>query len=168
MNIQDDDEQFDARLRGILAGELDPQLGRARRAFERHVSSTSDTRRRGGRSWVIGLAGAALAASLAAVWVVPKFVATKISEIVQTQPGVFSPAVAPDVRESATEWEPVERVVSSRTLEDGLVVLDDKTPARFVRQVAMERTQWVDPKRGIRVEAVVPREKVTLIAMDTY
>jgi hypothetical protein len=49
-----------------------------------------------------------------------------------------------------------------------VLVLDGEAPARVVTRVSMERTEWVDPTRGVRVEETVPRERVMLIGIDTY
>ena len=77
---------------------------------------------------------------------------------------IASAAPPPD----APQWEQVEQLVSTVSLDKGVVLLDDHTPARLVRRVSLEQTEWVDPQRGVRVQAFVPRQDVRLISLDTY
>lgn len=171
------DDDLDEKLRVHLAAELDGQLGRAERAFRDEVRLATPvlaTRLRTSRShvWTIGAVGAAVAASMAAMWVVP-VAPPDDAFMAATQPGgpgdialMATPSeAAPDV---SPQWQQVEQVVNSMTLDEGLVLLDDDTPARLVRQVSLEQLEWVDERRGLRVQAVVPREGARLIPIDTY
>jgi hypothetical protein len=171
----------DEALRAYLASELDPQCGRARRAFERHLAATARTGRRGPGSrshtmpaWVVGAVGTGLAASVAAlVWAVPSLRESEHPTIVQPFPidattlpaGPHDPALR---LASTSSWEQTSHEVSSIYIPADTLVFEGATPARVVRQLQMERTQWTDERRGVRVEAVVPRQSVRLIALDTY
>jgi len=184
------EQELDATLRTHLSAELDGQLGRAGHAFEAHVkfahsAATAPARAAGSRSvrtrlWVIGFMGAAVAASIASIWLLPVTPPQAGTPVVlSTQPaghgsGVVSgeastsptsPDTSPD---DAPQWEQVERLVNSVTLDRGPVVLENNTPARLVRRVALEETEWVDERRGVRMRAVVPRQDVRLISLDTY
>jgi hypothetical protein len=187
-----DDARLDATLRGFLCAELDGQLGRARAAFEaRATPSTRSThgaaqrQRRFSRSrvWVIGVAGAgtAMAASLAAVWAVPLLgrmsshttaTTTSIVTPLLPSPHAESPGVTADTTAAGAtgdaDWQPVQQVTSSATLYQGVLLVGGKAPARVVRNLSTERTEWFDPDRNIRMETTVPRENVMLINVDTY
>jgi hypothetical protein len=149
------------------------------------------------RSWMIGaISSAAVAASVgAAMWVVPAASPTVPggAPVTVAQHSDPAPAAAdPDARAGAESprpgarahpesvasaspspdapprWEQVEQLVSSVSVDKGVVLLDEHTPARLVRQVSLEQTEWVDPERGVRVQAIVPRQDVRLISLDTY
>jgi hypothetical protein len=174
--------RLDATLRRFLSTELDGQLGRARTAFEAHVARPAATHRprRATRSrlWVIGLAGAgaAMAASLAAVWAVPMFggkrpSSTMVVDVVQP-PQPHAPSSRPGERSAgnaspAIDWEPV-RQVSTTAVRDGGTLVVGGAPARVVKSVSTERIEYFDPGRNVRVETTVPQERVMLIGVDTY
>ena len=152
------------------------------------------TRATGAPLWVIGALGTAVAASIgAAVWVAP--VGQQVPDdrvaLTHTRPATpeeptapgrggsaavvaqatgpaAAPTETPAEMPAAPRWEQVEQLVSTVTLDNGPVVLEDNTPARLIRRVALERTEWVDEQAGVRVRAVVPRDDVQLIALDTY
>lgn len=189
MSSQHEEDEFDATLRGYLAAELDGQAGRAERAFRDHLRAARPAARpRTMRSnaWLIGATAAAVAASMAAMWAVPvtppsgsgddSSVVMKQPEPraeIASKPEVTTPDGTPADTAMSGEaagprWEQVEQVVSSVTLDDGLVLLADDTPARLVRQVALERVEWVDERLGVRVQALLPREGARLIPVDTY
>ena len=194
MDKEFNDDGLDATLRTYLSAELDGQLGRAGQAFQEHLALAHPTTRQrsaGTRStrstraglWLIGAMGTAVAASVAAtMWAVPvttrpggndSVVAAipKAKEPVEVDraPGNETPrdAVATSVS-TAANWEQVQQVVSSQTVDRGLVLLDDNTPARLVRRVSLEQTEWVDEQRGVRMQAFVPRQEAQLISLDTY
>jgi hypothetical protein len=191
MNREYDEDEIENLLRDHLAAELDTQRGRARRAFEAHVAHVARTgvggasrapahgvlsRERRARLWVVGAVGTAVAASLAGLWAVPVARTGNSTSVMETTTGgaprAENPGTQPQtphlVSDPAVYWERTEQLVSSVTLDKGTVVVDDDTPVRVIRRVAVERTQWVDPRRGVTVEAVVPHEDVKLIVMDTY
>jgi hypothetical protein len=196
MNDENDDGEryakLDATLRGFLGAELDGQRGRARTAFETHVTRRSTRPLPAGgalvrgrparsRAWVIGLAGAgaAMAASLAAVWAVPMFTRNTVSTTTTmtsidagvnphrestSRPGDTSGQSA----SAETDWRPVQQVTRTATVDQGLVLVGGTAPARVFRRVSTESTEWFDRERNVRVETTVPRERVMLIGVDTY
>lgn len=182
MDTKLDEGEIDETLRRYFAVELDGQLGRAERAFRGELrltplAATGPRRRRRSlrsHAWVIGAMGAAAAASMAAMWIVP-VTPPGGTPVAVTQPGVDDGAIAgvggtslEDLSTSQPKWRQVEQVVNSMTLDDGLVLLEDNSPARLVRQVALQQVEWVDERSGVRVQAVLPREGARLIPVDTY
>jgi hypothetical protein len=177
----DRDERLDDALRAYLAAELDPQLGRARRAFERHLAGARPAAPRRARSrsrargWVIGVVGTALAACVAAVWAVPALwprdshTLTGATEppAPPTRPPMPVAAVT-HTRPAPVGWQHGGVSVTSVTHNVGCVVVGDGGPARLVERVDVERREWFDPGRGVRVEAVYPQREVQLIGLDTY
>jgi hypothetical protein len=206
----DGDGSIDALLSDHFAAALDGQVGRAGRAFERHIAAVADeadgegpaaattrlvrpVRASARRGWVIATLGTGLAASVAALFTVSVMrnngqvpVASGSAEdmapsvaghlgVPEKPPAVDVPA---DVSSTATatvvtlepqfHFRKVDEVLSRYAQIEGLVVIDDHTPARIVRERAVERTRWVDERRGLRIETVVPREDVKLIHLETH
>jgi hypothetical protein len=182
------DEQLDGLVRAHLSSELDGQSGRAEAAFLRHLaaprssglaeSPTDPSGRRNSvaarhvnrfRGWTLTFAGAALAASLAALAAAPA-----LFENNSTVPGPGQtrqpPTVAggPDRGFYRTEEQPLLQYVHSRTWDEGTVVLEGDVPARRVRHQWLERTHYFDPEEGVRKEITIPRENIRYIEMDTY
>jgi hypothetical protein len=181
----ENDEELDAMLTQHLKSRLDPQLGRARLAFQTHVLATAAPARRvratdvRPRVWMIGVVGTALAASMAALWAVPNMFPVKATP---TNLTVNSPVDAPVKREIVATpvahgekaevpvrmWEPVGSVVNCVSENQGVVLIGDNTPARVVREVSTESVQYVCPQQNVRVEIVVPRETTKLIPLETH
>ena len=186
MQMKDfEDQILESDLREHLAAELDTQLGRSKRAFREYIVrtrvsapdvivKTSTAAQFRAKFWTLTAAGA-IAAGLAAFWAVPLVMnrgnTTAINDPTHAAPAAELAAVtaaSPTDDAAGGEWEEVEKVVSTMTVDDGLVIIDDRTPARLIRRVEMERMQWFDQRRGMSLETVVPRENVQLITLDTY
>jgi hypothetical protein len=136
--------------------------------------------------WFLGLAGAGLAASLAALWAAPAAFRghAPVLPVRSSQPApaplpaelALTNTQTPDGTgtndsTSLSPQAPVMQWVQSRTLDEGTVVLDDPThavPARKLRHQELQHTQWYDPSRRAQVEMTVPREKIKFVEMDTY
>ena len=181
------DEQLDGLMRAHLSSELDGQSGRAEAAFLRHLATPSTAglaesptdpsgRRTHGaatrhvnrfRGWTLTFAGAALAASLAALAAAPALFDnnSRIPNRTQTQQ---PPTVAADRGFYRTEDQPLLQYVHSRTWDEGTVILEGDVPARRVRHQWLERTHYFDPEEGVRKEITIPREDIRYIEMDTY
>jgi hypothetical protein len=180
------DEQLDGLMRGHLSSELDGQSGRAEAAFLRHLAAPRATalaeapadpsgRRNGAaarhvnrfRGWTLTFAGAALAASLAALAAAPALFENKA-----TVPGPRQtqqpPTPLADRGFYRTEDQPLLQYVHSRTWDEGTVVLEGAVPARRLRHQWLERTHYFDPEEGVRKEVTIPREDIRYIEMDTY
>jgi hypothetical protein len=101
------------------------------------------------RRWTISV-GVSLAASflLALGWIAfPRH---------QGEPDTIDPATL--VR-SSSEWQ----TVSQRP-----ITLEGDVPAREVSRQRFEHVVWTDPQRHATFERVVPREKATLITLESY
>jgi hypothetical protein len=61
----------------------------------------------------------------------------------------------------------IERLLRSRTLDEGIVLIDGRTPARKLRRQWYERVEWYDRARGARMERIVPREEVVFVRIPT-
>ena len=176
MKREQQDQDLERLLREHLAAELDGQLGRSRRAFEQHLAHTrtaapslTASRPAAQKTWLLAAAvGTAVAASLAALWAVPIVRTSHPVPVVGTAAPMTNSLPATQTAEPPSRWQQVEQVTRSISLDRGVVIIDDHTPARLIRRVATERTQWVDPQRGVSIEAIVPRENVSLISLDTY
>jgi hypothetical protein len=68
---------------------------------------------------------------------------------------------------AATDWQQLQQVDTSATLDQGTIVVGG-APARVVKTVSTQRTEWLGPDRNVRVETTVPQERVMLIGIDTY
>src|SRR5687768_1910166 len=184
------DQQLDA-LRAHLSSELDGQTGRAEAAFLRHLAAPKAPgraaltggavgpagRRTNGRpghmnrfrGWTLTFAGAALAASIAALAAAPALFPNNPA----AGPG---PTQFPRTEARSgtgdgfyrTEEHPLLQYVHSRTWDEGTVVLEGDRPARRVRHQWLERTHYFDPQEGVRKEITIPREDIRYIELDTY
>lgn len=161
------DEDLDALLRDFLSAQLDPQLGRAARRFhEHHHRQAAPTLapglappRRALGGWMIGVAGGAMAASIAALWAGPS--------LWHAAPPDRPPApVIPVAAQYNFDLDAV--TLSTQTRDAGTVLLDGRTPARKIVRNELKQIRWVDPERDVSVERIEPRQTIMLIEMDTY
>jgi len=53
-------------------------------------------------------------------------------------------------------------------LDDGVVVLENNTAVRQLRQLTMRHVFWNDPAQNVRIEANLPCEQVVLVREATY
>ena len=53
-------------------------------------------------------------------------------------------------------------------LDDGVVVLQNNTAVRQLRQLTVRRVSWYDPEHNVRIEATLPCEQVVLVREATY
>ena len=159
------DEDLDLLVRDFLSAQLNPQLGRAARRFgEHHRREARDARpvppRRALGGWVIGAVGAAMAASIAALWAGPSLWHAAPPE----RP------VAPVVPVASAQYHfDLDAVtLSTQTRDAGTVLLDGRTPARKIVRNELKQVRWVDPERHVSFERIEPRQTIMLIEMDTY
>jgi hypothetical protein len=178
-------DPLDGLVRRRLASELDGQLGKAEAAFLRHVGTAQQaggqpgatvTRPRavqprpGGRfmrfgGWTFSLAGAALAASIAALWTAPA--------IFQDHANTGRPADHPHPTASLQQ-QPMIHYVQDRTWDGGPVIVNDDEdggaprPARRYVRERIERTRWYDPQQKAWAETTVPQQDEAIVPVDTY
>jgi hypothetical protein len=179
----DNDRLLEETMREHLSAELDGQLGRARLAFVTQIAEAGEAAQRrqrlNHRTWMAAAVGMGLAASLATFWLLPALSPKHDLPILATPAHperVAAPVAAPRPHVSPSvampgdlpDWQKVDSVVTSVMLDNKPVMLDDQTPARMIRQVSTEKTEWFDERRGVRVETVVPTENTVLQGMVTY
>jgi hypothetical protein len=146
------DQDLDELLKRHLGACLDGQLGRAAAAF------AAERAPRRSRWWLGTLAGASVAAGLAAAWLIlgnrlsPDRIVSPVDGIVQSDPETMPPMV-----QSAT-W--------SRMKDDGLTVLDDQ-PVRQLHRQIVEEVEWYDAKTRATVKTRMPRQQIILIGLRT-
>lgn len=59
----------------------------------------------------------------------------------------------------------LEHQVRGRVFDEGVVDVPGAKPMRKLRRQRWERVEWYDPERHARVEMIVPREEVVLVAL---
>lgn len=158
-----DDEQLEALLRQFLSDELDGQLGRSERHFRRYLAALSAAAWRQ-RAWLIGAFVSGLAASVAFLWAAPMFHTT--------DPGARTHIAGTDTNRGEMNSNLIlpamERVVQSKTMDEGVILLPDNTPARILHRRALEKTRWFDGQDKVREERITPKDDFVLIKLSTY
>jgi hypothetical protein len=160
---------FDERLRGLLAAELDGQLGRAERRF---LAGTAT-----GRSmrmwWAVGIMAAAAALALVwMAWPAQPVGQPQISKQQDERKHLVVPAN--DAIASSTTAVPqkaieVTQVRWYRTVDDGVVGTKDGVPVRRVRREVLDEVQTYDHTtdrvtRELRPEA----EQVSYVQLTRF
>jgi hypothetical protein len=117
---------------------------------------------RGGRIFTV--VGTALAASVAGLFAAP-FVfhgrgVTPSNSSVETRSVDSQAVVVP------SESSPMVHFVHSRAFDEGTVIVGGSTPARKVRRVEVEHSQWSDDQG--HWDLTVPHEEVHYEDLDTY
>jgi len=153
-----DEEQLDAMLRGFLGETLNPKLGAAERHFRQHLEAEKRIAWRQ-RSWLIGAFISGIAASVAVLWAAPVFHhdSTPPKQIA-VKPSDSDPVARPVI----------ERLVSSRTSDEGVMMLDDDTPVRVYHRQAIEQTRWFDEHEQMTAQELSPRDDVVFVKLVTY
>ena len=102
--------------------------------------------------WLIGVAGGALAASIAFVMVLPLIRTTTTLPI--------NPSPSPAIH--------VDRFVNDRTFDEGTIVVGQNQPVRRLRRERIEHVRWKDPDSGAQVEMIVPQQDFEFVEMQSY
>jgi hypothetical protein len=154
----EDPTEFDDELRRHFAGALDPQRGRALRAFEEQIHVPQHR-----RHWLMAasiglvfLAGAAVA-----FW--PARRTPVVSRAIDPVPPVAPRLNMPQDVTRLVAWE-----ASDEGVVDSVHVQGREIPVRKVRREAVETTQWFDPASNATIRLTVPVEQTILIQEDTY
>ena len=156
---EQDEQKLDASLAEYFRGALDGQRGRSEAAFRQYIRGESKLAWRT-RSFLIGAFGAGLAASVAVLWASPMFHAHSPVRTVAEGPT--------NDADSSLVLPVVERVVDSRTSDEGVIMLDDETPVRVLRRQSIERTRYYDEHDTIQSQEVTPRDDLVLMKLTTY
>jgi len=154
-----EEERLDRLISHHLSQQLDPQLGRAVFKFEADVVG-QPARPNPWPRRLIGLAMSA-AACLMLAWgwqtlhrSVQKVGSNNPPQIVQV--------------EQSPELVPVSESISWRTIDDGVIGVQDDVPIRQLRNQVLQYVEWYDPQRKATVEMTVPREEIVLIGLPSH
>ena len=172
MNV-DDDFEFDQELSRHVAGQLDPQCGRAVRAFEEHVRIERGTDGGGGYRWLrVAAVFLIVSAGVAAfAWVAQAFLIRRPPQFVNTPSTAPARPALPVTSALDTSPRDVTQLTAWAASDEGfetVTVADQTMPVRKVRRDAVETTQWFDPQRNAQMKLTVPVEQEILIQQDTY
>jgi hypothetical protein len=161
------DPSHEALVQDYLSTKLDTQAGRAEARFRQFLAQekppVSDKRNvfhlpNRFKGWTFGIAGAALAASLGALWAGPS-----LTTVVPGGSNGGAPINVTPVNNGFIEQE-----VHSQTFDDGTFLTDGDTPVRVLRRRDLERTRWFDQNENLQGEQVVPQDHVVYVRMKTY
>jgi len=156
---EQDEQKLDATLAEFFRGALDGQRGRSEAAFRQYLRGESKLAWRT-RSFLIGAFGAGLAASVAVLWASPIFhTNASVRTVVDNSTNPIDPAIVHPV---------VERLIDSRTSDEGVIMLDEETPVRVLRRQTIERTRYYDEYDAIQSQEVTPRDDLVLMKLTTY
>jgi hypothetical protein len=156
---EQDEQKLDATLAEFFRGALDGQRGRSEAAFRQYLRGESKLAWRT-RSFLIGAFGAGLAASVAVLWASPIFhTNASVRTVVDNSTNPIDPAIVHPV---------VERLIDSRTSDEGVIMLDEETPVRVLRRQTIERTRYYDEHDAIQSQEVTPRDDLVLMKLTTY
>jgi len=172
MPLKKPSPSLDARVTDVFAvGAAGTETRRANSPETRRANSP-ETRRaniRGRphpmRAWLIGAVGGALAAAAAVI------LAVGLPQNTANVPSVPKPASAPtEVAASVPQPGPAAAVEPVRLEQnwsevsyEGLVFPDPQTPLQTFRRRTVDRVQFFDPQRNIRMETTVPREEFIFV-----
>jgi hypothetical protein len=162
------DPAHEAVVREYLSATLDAQIGHAEARFReflaeqkppvspRHNLFQLPNHFRG---WTFGIVGAALAASLAALWAGPS-----LKPVIPAGGNGGVPINVTPVNNPML----VEQEVQSQTFDDGTYLTEGDTPVRVMHRRDFERTRWFDQNQKLQGEQVVPQDHVVYVRMKTY
>lgn len=148
------EDRLDTMLRDHLKRELDPHLGFAMRKLD----SQGPLR--------IPTAGAELRSRIrfAAAAVVMLGIGVAGSVLYRN----LAPSSSPPIAGTKTESVPFTEAVQSswtQTYDGGTVMIDPQTPARMLRRVQYEKTEWKDASGTWQSRIDIPHEDVILVDM---
>jgi hypothetical protein len=155
--MTEDNEQLDLMLADFFRDSLETQCGQAERGFRRYLKSEAAASWRQ-RAFLIGTFVSGLAASVAVLWAAPVF----HHDTTPTKRIAAAPPSDPVARPV------IERLVSSRTSDEGVMMLDDDTPVRVYHRQAIEQTRWFDEHEQMTAQELSPRDDVVFVKLVTY
>jgi hypothetical protein len=186
-----EDAELDRRLTAWLGSQLDGQLGRAEACFARSgVSAPLCGRTSRSLRWAWLAVGAAAAAIALFVWQAGMLetadppqaeapprdasASKQVADSSSSSPTKSAEKFADAAYRGAISLAPdpkrlvLDQSVQWRTLDEGIVMLDDRTPVRKLRRQRLERVQWFDAARGATLEMLVPHEEVVFVALPVH
>jgi len=157
-------DNLDRLLSEHFDGTLASQLGRTEAAFREQLNRASVPKRPLKIPfWLIGTFTTAAAATVAIAMLNP------LSPDLGVVPGPSKPDVsqptliASTVAATSPNHTDLQYTSYQRTLDDGLVYLDDQTPARKLRRQAVQQIQWLDDDGKTLMQVTVPKEQVLVV-----
>jgi hypothetical protein len=144
-------EKFDAMLGAHLKRELDPHVGSALVRFDAEIRRSPLQI----RTWQSRVRYAAAAVVMVGVGLVGSVVYHELNR-----------SAAPMATDSKTN--PFTEAVQSswtQTYDVGTVMVDPQTPARMLRRVHYEKTEWKDANGQWQSRIDIPHEDVILVDM---
>lgn len=162
MNDQDVDESLDTLLRSHLTRELDPHVGSALQKFDAERTIRPDFSQGLTRTSSIGglpsrIRYAAAAVLMLGVGITSSVVYRNIQRAAPGQPIAVQDKPAPYTDAVLSSW--------TQTYDQGTVMIDPQTPARMLRRVQYEKTDWKDASGQWQSKIEIPHEDVILVDM---
>jgi hypothetical protein len=155
---------LDARVTDMFAaGAAGTETRRANTPETRRAVALQQPRTR--RAWLFGAIGGALAAAAAVILAVglPQNM-SKVTPGPQPVPATVEVARGTPQPASDAAVEPVRLEQNWSELSyEGIVLPDPQTPLQTFRHRTVDRVQFFDPQRNIRMETTVPREEVIFV-----
>ncbi len=165
-------DPLDALLRRGLSEQLDMHIGRAAERFLAESDRPALTAPSGSAMrlwWAVPLLAAA---AVVAMFAAPVFRAAQsspadpsIASQRATNPGHL-PSHGADASLTQVRYEPTEvgGAVKWADQYEGMVWLDDETPAQKIRRHRLETLEWTDPLDSSRIQITLPREEIVLVS----
>ena len=138
------DDNLDALLREHYALELDGQLDRAPAVLARSSSRLP---------WRAAIWPLALAAGVAAIFVVPALLRRDVQDRI-------NPQIA-----KADDSGDVEHQIEWNTIDQGTVFVNGEQPMRSIRRERMDNFRWIDPETNASMELTVPNNEIVFVGM---
>jgi hypothetical protein len=155
--MQDEvEDKLDMMLRAHLKRELDPHIGSALSRFDAEIRPALDRPMAIG-TWQSRVRYAAAAVVMLGVGVVGSVVYhnTKVQQ--STTPIATETKSIPFTDAVQSSW--------TQTYDGGTVMVDPQTPARMLRRVQYEKTEWKDASGKWQSRIDIPHEDVILVDM---
>ena len=148
-------DKLDSMLRSHLARELDPHVGSATRKISGSLHFTA-----GGPAesshWFSRIRFASAAALMLSIGVVGSIVYRNMNKTTSELPGV--PQTVPFTQAVQSSW--------TQTYDQGTVMIDAQTPARMLRRVQYEKTDWKVQSGKWQSRIDIPKQDVILVDMQ--
>jgi hypothetical protein len=157
----DTDDSLDATLREFFAGTLNGQVGRAEREFRSHLRSEAKHGRRQRSLLILAFTGG-LAATIAGLWASPLLRTIGADKQSFPQVRVTADPVAP-----TPVADVIEHVSKSRTIDEGIMMLED-TPVHVFRRQAVDEVNTLDGNDQLTSQETTPSDNLVFVKMNTY
>lgn len=155
---EDLDEKFDLMLGSHLKRELDPHVGSAMLKFDsEHRLKLRPSAGEG--AWPSRIRFAAAAVVMLGIGVASSVLYRNMG------PSGSNPLVAPNVSKQNIPFTEAVQSSWTQTYDGGTVMIDPQTPARMLRRVQYEKTEWKDQDGKWQSRIDIPQEDVILVDM---